>query len=102
MMGTFIADTDCASALHCLGDSTRLAVVRLLMRGSRTVGQMQRMLGVEQSLLSHHLRVMRSARLLVADREGRTVRYRLAPALLESGAHGVIDMGCCKLAFSEA
>ena len=51
----------CALQLKVLADETRLEVVRQLMKGPQHVGDLNRSLGLEQSLLSHHLRVLRDA-----------------------------------------
>lgn len=92
------ADT-CVSVLKVLADETRLAVLELLIDGPRHVGEIMDELGVEQSLLSHHLRVLRDARLVVAGRDGKSVLYRLAPGV-ESARHGkAINLGCCLLSF---
>jgi DNA-binding transcriptional ArsR family regulator len=91
----------CAERLQLLADPTRLAVVRRLLSGPRTVGEMQRALGVEQSLLSHHLRVLRDAGLVAGDRQGRAVRYRLAAGVGVRTAGGALDLGCCSLSWDQ-
>lgn len=64
--------------LSCMAHPVRLAVLaRLHQGGPAHVGTLCDELGVEQSALSHHLRHMRAARLVVGDRDGRRVRYRL-------------------------
>lgn len=57
----------------------RLGVLLELDRhGPSTVGSLQACLGVEQSALSHQLRVLRDHHLVSATREGRHVVYALA------------------------
>jgi ArsR family transcriptional regulator len=93
--------TSCVSVLKVLADETRLAVVELLINGPRHVGEMMQELKVEQSLLSHHLRVLRDARLVMAERDGKSMLYRLAPNV-ESAYHGkAINLGCCLLSFDQ-
>jgi DNA-binding transcriptional ArsR family regulator len=89
----------CAGRLKALADETRLAVVRHLMGGECHVGEIQAALGIEQSLLSHHLRSLREAGIVEASRDGKAVLYRLAPDLAKSEA-GIVDLGCCRIAFS--
>lgn len=43
----------------------------------RTVGELTEEIGVSQSLVSHHLRLLRAARLLRQNRSGRNVLYDL-------------------------
>lgn len=91
----------CASQLKTLADDTRLAVVRELMRGPRRVGELMQSLEVEQSLLSHHLRILRDANIVSAERDGKSVLYRLTPRVMQSeNAAPRLDLGCCKLSFN--
>lgn len=94
-----IAPDDCAEMLRVLADPTRLLVVRLLLAHPRRVGELNATLNIDQSLLSHHLRVMRDAGLVVGDRDGKAVRYRLAPHLAARRSGGGVDLGCCVLTF---
>jgi len=91
------ASADCASKLRVLADPTRLRVVEILMDAPRCVHELMELLEVEQSLLSHHLRVLRNAGLVEGVRVGRAVRYRLAAGA--EVAADAIDLGCCRLSF---
>ena len=89
--------SECASKLRVLGDPTRMRVVEVLMDRPRCVHELMAQLDVEQSLLSHHLRVLRDAGLVEGVRVGKSVRYRLAArAQVHDSA---IDLGCCRLQF---
>ena len=90
---------DCASALKVLADDTRLAVVEQLMEGPKHVGEINAALGVEQTLLSHHLRVLRDAGLVVSERDGKQVLYSLAKHVQGSRRGKAINLGCCKISF---
>lgn len=91
--------SDCAGMLRVLADQTRLAVVEQLLDGPLHVGQINARLGVEQSLLSHHLKVLRDAGLVLAERDGKAVLYRLAPQVAAVRRGRAIDLGCCRLSF---
>jgi ArsR family transcriptional regulator len=93
------SDLTCAEKLKILADRTRLAVMETLMEEPCHVGRLAEILDVEQSLLSHHLRVLREAGLVVGTREGKTVLYRVAPTTQVSGSHSAINLGCCRLHF---
>ncbi len=90
---------DCAAQLKVLADETRLAVLRALLAKAQTVGQLQEKVGVYQSLLSHHLRVLRHAGLVEAERDGKAVRYRLASGVEAARSEHALDLGCCQLLF---
>ena len=67
--------------LACMAHPVRLAVLARLHRvGPADVGTLQGELEVEQSALSHHLRHLRRTRLVVGDRQGKRVIYRLLDA----------------------
>lgn len=64
--------------LKALADPTRLEVLRLLAGRERTVTAMEGALGIEQSSLSHHLKVLRESGLVTSRYEGAHVVYALA------------------------
>ena len=88
--------SDCAQKLKVLSDATRLAVLEILMSGPKHVGQINEHLEIEQSLLSHHLKVLREAGLVTSTRDGKAVLYELTPGVATEHA---IDLGCCQLSF---
>ena len=90
---------NCVSKLKVLADDTRLAVLKLLMDGEMQVGQMNAILGLEQSLLSHHLRILRQAELVVRERDRKAFLYRLAPSVKVTAGTG-LNLGCCVLWFN--
>ncbi len=92
----------CAQRLKVLADPTRLEVVRALLNGPRHVGELNERVDVEQSLLSHHLRVLREAGLVIAERDGKAMRYRLAPDIRPDAERQTVSLGCCRLSFDDA
>jgi ArsR family transcriptional regulator len=68
--------------LKVLADPTRLRIVGLLAQRELCVCDLEQLLGVSQSMTSHHLGVLRRAGLLLQrreDRDARWVYYRLNP-----------------------
>ncbi len=92
-------EPSCADRLKALADETRLAVVRHLMKGPCHVGELQAAMGIEQSLLSHHLRSLREAGIVESERDGKAVLYRLSPTM-ERNRNGIVDLGCCHISFA--
>ncbi len=92
----------CAKMLKVLADEIRLAVVEQLLDGPQHVGEINARLNVEQSLLSHHLRVLREAGLVQSQRDGKTVLYRLTAAVEGARKGKAIDLGCCLISFDKA
>jgi DNA-binding transcriptional ArsR family regulator len=86
-----------ARRLKALADPHRWSVIDLLMDNPKTVADLLEHLGLEQSLLSHHLRILRQAGIVESRREGKKVRYRLSEAVSWSGPGRGLDLGCCRL-----
>jgi DNA-binding transcriptional ArsR family regulator len=91
--------TQCASKLKVLADPTRLAVLEALMDGAKHVGALQKLLHVEQSLLSHHLQTLRESGLVEAERDGKAVLYRLGQGVSGQPGAAALNLGCCQLSF---
>jgi ArsR family transcriptional regulator len=64
------SNSDRARKMKVLADDTRLAIVRERMHGPKRVNETNERVKIEQSLLSHHLRVLREARIVTSSREG--------------------------------
>ena len=60
-----------------LGDPTRVRILDALSRTELCVGDLAAQLGVSESAVSHQLRLLRSARLVRARRNGRMIFYTL-------------------------
>jgi DNA-binding transcriptional ArsR family regulator len=67
-------------ALVALGDPTRQAIVVLLHRGPRSVGELADDLPVSRPAVSQHLRVLKEARLVRDEAVGTRRIYRLDAA----------------------
>jgi ArsR family transcriptional regulator, zinc-responsive transcriptional repressor len=63
--------------LKLLSTPTRLAIVTELAAQPRIVSELADRLDISQPLVSQHLRVLRGARLVTAERRGREARYSL-------------------------
>lgn len=67
-----------AFILKTIAHPTRLAIIDLLSKnGKQSVSEICNKLGLEQSLASHHLSVMKLKGVLLSEREGKNVCYSL-------------------------
>lgn len=66
-------------AFAALSDPTRRKVVGLLGEGPRRAGELATAFPVSRPAVSKHLRVLREAGLVVAEKVGRAQVYRLRP-----------------------
>lgn len=77
------SDAADARLLRALSDPTRLAIVRqLAIEGWTCQCDLTAGCDLAQPTVSHHMRVLRAAGLVAAERRGTWVYYRLAPAAL--------------------
>ena len=60
-----------------LSDPTRRRILQLLQKGDRTATDIMKESRVSQPTLSHHLDVLKRARLIVGEREGQFIRFSL-------------------------
>jgi rhodanese-related sulfurtransferase/DNA-binding transcriptional ArsR family regulator len=65
---------------HASASPSRLELLDLLSQGARTVEALARQTGQSVATTSHHLQVLRRARLVDAEKAGLYVTYRLADA----------------------
>ena len=74
-----------------LGDEARLRLLRVLAgrHGRLNVTELTAVLGIAQSGVSRHLRLLKAAGLVVEERGGGFSFYRLAPAFLDGGFGGL-------------
>lgn len=87
-----------AEMLAALGAPIRLAILRALVRAGRggmTVGALQARLAMPGSTLSHHLRALIQAGVIVQDREGRRLICRAQYDRIE-GLAAFLVTECCE------
>lgn len=70
--------TELAEVFHLLGDSNRLRLVCACIDEPVSVHDLAEQLGISSSLVSHHLRLLKAARLVRAEKRGRQVFYLAA------------------------
>lgn len=70
--------TRVAETFKLLGDPTRLRILLACLDAPRSVGELAAATGASQSLVSHHLRLLRAARLVRGERDARQVFYQAA------------------------
>ena len=74
--------------LRALASPVRLGIVRELSGGGKYVHELVTALGVSQPLVSQHLRVLRTSRIVTARRQARETQYSLTD---DHVAHIVLD-----------
>ena len=68
---------DLAELFKIFGDSTRLRILSSLLGGELCVGDIAARLEMNQSAISHQLRLLRASGLIAVRREGKNALYSL-------------------------
>ena len=79
--------------LKALADPLRLQVIEALGGGERCVCDLTADLGLAQSKLSFHLKVLKEAGLLTDRQEGRWIYYRLRPEAIDALRAWLAELG---------
>jgi|ERR1035437_742924 DNA-binding transcriptional ArsR family regulator len=67
-----------ADHFHLLGDTSRLRIVLACLEVPIAVGEIADQLELSGSLVSHHLRLLRAARIVKSERAGKQIFYSAA------------------------
>ena len=84
--------TIAALRFRALGDETRLRILEQLGSGERSVSDLMVLLDIGQSLMSHHLRILREAGLVMDRRDGRWIHYSIAESALAACRLALYEM----------
>jgi DNA-binding transcriptional ArsR family regulator len=81
-----------AKVFVALGDEHRQRILLTFEKGERlTVGQISEVSTLSRPAVSHHLKILRAAGVLQAQKEGKEVFLRVDKALLEEVLRTVLD-----------
>jgi DNA-binding transcriptional ArsR family regulator len=80
-----------ADLFHLLGDSTRLRIVLACMPAPIAVSEIASTLELSSSLVSHHLRLLRAARIVKSERQGKQVFYSAADAHISGVLNDMLE-----------
>lgn len=92
----------CAEVLGALAAPERLRLMRLLIDGEKNVTEIIECTGIPPLNISHHLTVLKNARLIESEKRGRFVVYSITQniigEIISSGIpKDVLNLGCCQL-----
>ena len=80
-----------AEALKQLGDPSRLRIFWLLCHTEECVTDIAEIVGMTSPAVSHHLRLLKTAELIVSHREGKEMLYTAADTPLVDMMHHSIE-----------
>ena len=80
---------DLAELFKIFGDSTRVRILFLLLEEEHCVADIAEELSMNQSAISHQLKILKSAKLIKSRRDGKQIYYSLADAHV----HDILNLG---------
>jgi DNA-binding transcriptional ArsR family regulator len=81
------------AVFDALADPTRRRIVEMVGRAPATAGELAEQLPVTRQAVVKHLTTLERAELVVGERDGRRVVYRLTPAPFSEAARWMHDVG---------
>jgi ArsR family transcriptional regulator, nickel/cobalt-responsive transcriptional repressor len=89
----------CAELLQAIGEKNRIRIIECLWDGPKNVSELAKLLKIEIVNVSHHLGVLKSARLVHHEKKGRFVVYTLSPDYFhgDNAKHASLNLGWCQL-----
>lgn len=85
--------TRMAEVFRLLGEPNRLSLVYACLEQPQSVQSLAAQIDISMSLASHHLRLLRAARLLAAERRGKQVFYVAADHHVQRVLRDMIEHG---------
>jgi ArsR family transcriptional regulator len=86
------------SRFKVLADETRLRILEILLEEPQCVSDLVTRIKMEQSLVSHHLRILKEAQLVEGHRQGKKIYYKLSDDLRGDDINQhTLELGCCRV-----
>jgi DNA-binding transcriptional ArsR family regulator len=90
------AEQEWVETLKALADQTRLRMVRVLIDGSKSVGELAESLEISPYNASKHLRVLRGVGIVEVSQSGTRRECAIAENFRKKiNREHVLDLGCC-------
>lgn len=86
------------SLLKAMSNPSRLLILCQLAEGERSVGELERLVGLSQSGLSQHLALLRQKGIVTTRREAQSIFYSLASTEAEAVMATLYRVFCARAA----
>ena len=80
-----------AEMFNLLGEPSRLKIILACLDEEQSVSSIKEKAGLSQSLASHHLRLLKAARLMKSRKEGKQVFYSVADEHIACVLRDMVD-----------
>lgn len=85
-------ETPLTRSIQALADPTRRAILQMLNGGDLTAGEIAARFHISAPSVSHHLGVLKNAGLVVAQRSGQKIIYRLNATVVQELLQQLMDL----------
>lgn len=85
-----------STLLKAMSNEHRLMILCQLLHGEKSVGELERLIGLSQSALSQHLARLRRDNLVQTRRQAQTIYYSLAGAEASAVINTLYTLYCAK------
>lgn len=82
---------DCCDFFKAVSDSSRVKIMNLLSKGEMTVSQICKHFEMKQPSVSHHLNILKRAKVVKDRKEGKEVYYSLNVSCIVDCCSGFMD-----------
>lgn len=86
---------DIALICKALGDSNRLAIIKMLSDGEKCGCKLLEYFEITQPTLSHHMKVLCDCGLVNARKDGKWSHYSINCETLDSFKNFIEELSCC-------
>ncbi len=77
---------------NAMSDPTRRQILTLLQKTDMTAGEIGEQFDVSGATISHHLKILREAGLIISTKEKQTITYSLNTTVFQDFLKGIADM----------
>jgi len=77
---------------NAMSDPTRRQILTMLQKTDMTAGEIGEQFDVSGATISHHLKILREAGLIISTKEKQTITYSLNTTVFQDFLKGIADM----------
>ena len=77
---------------NAMSDPTRRQILTMLQKKDMTAGEIVDQFDISGATISHHLKILREAGLIISEKEKQTITYSLNTTVFQEFLKGIADM----------
>ena len=75
-----------------MADPTRRSILTMLQKSDMTAGEISDRFEISGATISHHLKILREAGLIISQKQKQTITYSLNTTVFQDFLKGIADM----------